>query len=169
MHWVRAFTTPLLCLKSLIALIIVQLAGKRCNLYCQFIFASHHEAGEHERSLCELAFPDRHQSCFSSHIEFPTLNRQGGTFTDVMDLIYFDWASNVQKAADIITNRHPRITSACAAEHTASLFFDNVFTNIDAYQHLCNFAKKLRGTLLGVRAMLPLLFLRSTVRNTMEG
>ena len=99
-----------------------------------------------------MTFPaDYCQSSFFSHIELPTLDRQGNRYTDIVDLIYFDGASNVQKAADIITNRHPRITSACAAEHTTSLFFDNVFNKIDEYQHLCNFAKKLRNILGSTR------------------
>ena len=70
---------------------------------------------------------------------------QGKKYTGVVDMLYFDGASNVQKAADIIQRRHPRITSACAAEHTTSLFFDNVFNKMDEFKDLCNFAKKLRN------------------------
>ena len=88
---------------------------------------------------------DDRDSSFFSHIYSPSLNPQGNKYTDVVDLVYFDGASNVQKAADIITMRHPRITSACAAEHTTSLFFDNVFNKIAEFRDMCNFAKKLRN------------------------
>jgi len=64
---------------------------------------------------------------------------------DVVDLVHFDGASNVQKAGHIVEKRHPRTTSACASEHTTSLFFDNVFKKIDDYKGLCNFSKKLRN------------------------
>ena len=70
---------------------------------------------------------------------------QGNTYAGVVDLLYFDGASNVQKAGHIIEKRYPRITSACAAEHTTSLFFSCVFNKIPEYTALCNFAKKLRN------------------------
>ena len=67
----------------------------------------------------------------------------------MVDLVYFDGASNVQKkAGQILEARYPRITSACAALHTSALFFDNVFHEIDEYKALCNFAKKL-GNVFG--------------------
>ena len=92
-----------------------------------------------------MTLHDDHESPFLSHMYLPSLLCKGNKYTDVIDLVYFDRASNVQKAADIISFRHPRITSACAAEHTTSLFFDNVFNKIEPYQQLCNFAKKLRN------------------------
>ena len=63
----------------------------------------------------------------------------------MIDLVYFDGASNVQKAADIISLRYPRITSACAAKHTTSLLFDNVYNKVDEFKELGNFTKKLKN------------------------
>lgn len=70
---------------------------------------------------------------------------QGRKYAGATDLCYFDGASNVQKAADIISRRHPRITSACAAEHTTSLLFDNVYNKIAEFKELGDFGKKLRN------------------------
>eukprot|EP00804_Cyclotella_cryptica_P020491 CCRYP_019802-RA/>CCRYP_019802-RA protein AED:0.36 eAED:0.32 QI:0/0/0/1/0/0/2/0/220 len=58
---------------------------------------------------------------------------------------FFYGASNVQKAGAIIEQRYPRISSLCAAEHTTSLFFDNLFKTIRIYSSLSNFCKKLRN------------------------
>ena len=63
----------------------------------------------------------------------------------VTDLVYFDGASNVQKAGDILVRRYPRITSACAAEHTTSLLFDNVYNKVPEFKELGDLAKKLRN------------------------
>ena len=70
---------------------------------------------------------------------------QGKKYVGVVDLVFFDGASNVQKAADIIALRYPRITSACAAEHTTSLLFDDVYNKVDEFKELGNFTKKLRN------------------------
>jgi hypothetical protein len=53
-------------------------------------------------------------------------NSQWSKYAGVVDLVFFDGASNVQKAGAIWEKRCPRITSACAAEHTTSFFFDNL-------------------------------------------
>jgi len=42
------------------------------------------------------------------------------------DLIYFDGASNVQKAGRILSNHFPRVSSLHAAEHVVSLFFSDI-------------------------------------------
>ncbi len=69
---------------------------------------------------------------------------QGNKHTGVVDSVYFDGASTVQKAGHILEKRFPRITSAPAAEHTTSLFFDDVFKKIPQYLDLANLAKRLR-------------------------
>ena len=56
-----------------------------------------------------------------------------------VDLVYFDGASNVQKAG------------ACAAEHTTSLLFDNVYNKVQEFKELGDFAKKLRNVFGGTR------------------
>jgi hypothetical protein len=44
----------------------------------------------------------------------------------VVDLLYFDGASNVQKAGDIICARYPRATCLQGSEHVVSLFFSDI-------------------------------------------
>ena len=51
----------------------------------------------------------------------------------MVDLVYFDGASNVQKAGQILEKRFPRITPGSAAEHTTSLFFDDIFKKVGEY------------------------------------
>jgi hypothetical protein len=43
-----------------------------------------------------------------------------------IDLIYFDGASNVQKAGGIISAYYPRVTCLHGAEHVVSLFFSDI-------------------------------------------
>jgi hypothetical protein len=76
---------------------------------------------------------------------------QGNSFTGVVDVVYFDGASNVQKAGAILEQRYPRISSLCAAEHTTSLFFDNLFNKVQLYKDVSNFCKKLRNVFGSVR------------------
>jgi hypothetical protein len=47
----------------------------------------------------------------------------------IVDLLLFDGASNVQKAAQLVSVAYPRITVIHGAEHVVSLFFKDVFTN----------------------------------------
>ena len=44
----------------------------------------------------------------------------------VVDLLYFDGASNVQKAGDIICAKYPRATCLQGSEHVVSLFFSDI-------------------------------------------
>ena len=68
-----------------------------------------------------------------------------------MDLVYFDGAANVQKAGKILEKRFPRITSAAAAKHTTSLFFDDIFNKIDTYRLQSQLCKKIRNVFGSVR------------------
>eukprot|EP00957_Ditylum_brightwellii_P046005 3490084-Ditylum_brightwellii.AAC.1 len=43
------------------------------------------------------------------------------------DLIYFDGASNVQKAGTIISKHFPRCTVLHGGEHVVSLYFNDIF------------------------------------------
>jgi hypothetical protein len=46
--------------------------------------------------------------------------------SNIVDLIMFDGASNVQLAAKIVARYHPRITVCHGAEHVIALFFVDV-------------------------------------------
>ena len=50
--------------------------------------------------------------------------------SNIVDLIMFDGASNVQLAAKIVARYHPRITVCHGAEHVVSLFFSNVYNKV---------------------------------------
>jgi hypothetical protein len=63
-----------------------------------------------------------------SRIEM-TKNSQFSNNTGVVDLLLFDGASNVQKAAQLVSVAYPQITVIHGAEHVVSLFFKDVFTN----------------------------------------
>lgn len=76
---------------------------------------------------------------------------QGNSYAGVVDLVYFDGASNVQKAGNILEKRFPRITSACAAEHATSLFFDDIFTKVEDFRLLSQLCKKIRNVFGSVR------------------
>ena len=48
----------------------------------------------------------------------------------VVDLVIFDCVSNVEKAGKLLAINHPCITALHGAEHVASLFFRDVYTNM---------------------------------------
>ena len=50
--------------------------------------------------------------------------------SNIVDLIMFDGASNVQLAAKIVARYHPRITVCHGAEHVVSLFFSDVYNKV---------------------------------------
>ena len=50
--------------------------------------------------------------------------------SNIVDLIMFDGASNVQLAARIVARYHPRITVCHGAEHVISLFFSDVYNKV---------------------------------------
>jgi hypothetical protein len=60
-----------------------------------------------------------------SELTLITLVLQGNSFNVVVEVVYFDGASNVQKACAILEQRYAMISLLCAAEHNISLFFDN--------------------------------------------
>jgi hypothetical protein len=57
-------------------------------------------------------------------------NNQKTDHQQVVDLLLFDGASNVQNAA------YPRITVVHGAEHVVSLFFRDIFTKLPVFQCL---------------------------------
>jgi len=50
--------------------------------------------------------------------------------SNIVNLIMFDGASNVQLAARIVTRYHRRITVCHVAEHVIYLFFSNVYNKV---------------------------------------
>lgn len=69
----------------------------------------------------------------------------------IVDLVYFDGASNVQNAGLILAAKHPRITVGHGAEHVVSLFFSDVFNRTKEYSRLSKFYKVCRNIWGGVR------------------
>ena len=59
----------------------------------------------------------------------------------IVDLVFFDGASNVQNAGRILASTHPRITVGHGAEHVVSLFFSDVFRNVREFFLLSTFYK----------------------------
>jgi hypothetical protein len=50
--------------------------------------------------------------------------------SNIVDLVMFDSASNIQLAAKIVARYHPRMTVCHGAEHGIALFFSNVYNKI---------------------------------------
>jgi hypothetical protein len=60
------------------------------------------------------------------------------------DVIYFDGASNVQKAGCTLEVTYPRTVVLHGAEHVVSLFFNNMFT-LPVFQFFNKVARRLYG------------------------
>ena len=52
--------------------------------------------------------------------------------TGIVDLVFFDGASNVQNAGELLQVAYPRITVGHGAEHVVSLFFKDVYEKVNA-------------------------------------
>lgn len=65
--------------------------------------------------------------------------------TGVVDLVFFDGATNVQNAGKILAAMHPRISVGHGAEHVVSLFFSDVFKKCDEFAMLSKFSKTCRN------------------------
>ena len=52
-----------------------------------------------------------------------------------VDLVYFDGASNVQKAGDILKVNYPRMTVCHGSENVVALFFSDVFYKVRHGDH----------------------------------
>ena len=63
----------------------------------------------------------------------------------IVDLVFFDGASNVQNAGEILRAYNPRITVGHGAEHVVSLFFSDVYTKVSEFRKISDFAKKVRN------------------------
>jgi hypothetical protein len=68
-------------------------------------------------------------------------NNQKTDHQEVVDLLLFDGASNVQNATKLASITYPRITVVHGAEHVVSLFFKDIFTKMPVFQCLSQFSK----------------------------
>ena len=50
----------------------------------------------------------------------------------IVDLVFFDGASNVQNAGQLLQVKFPRITVGHGAEHVVSLFFSDVYCKVSS-------------------------------------
>jgi hypothetical protein len=75
-------------------------------------------------------------------------NNQKTDHQEVVDLVLFDGASNVQNAAKIVSITYPCITIVHGAEHVVSLFFKDIFTEMPVFQSLSQFSKWCRNNQL---------------------
>ena len=73
------------------------------------------------------------------------------TYSGLVDLVFFDGASNVQNAGKILRAFNPRITVGHGAEHVVSLFFSDVYTKVRYFVILSVFAEKVRNIFGSVR------------------
>jgi hypothetical protein len=72
-------------------------------------------------------------------------------YAGLVDLVFFDGASNVQNAAKILRVFNPCITVGHSAEHVVSLFFSDVYTKVKSFMLLSAFAKRVRNIFGSVR------------------
>jgi hypothetical protein len=80
------------------------------------------------------------------------------TYSGLVDLVFFDGASNVQNAGEILRAFNPRITVGHGADHVVSLFFADVYTKVQSFMLLSAFAKKLCNIFGAVRHSLSAMF-----------
>ncbi len=60
-------------------------------------------------------------------------NNQKTDHREVVDLVLFDGASNVQNAGKLVSITYPHITVVHGAEHVVSLFFKDIFTKMPVF------------------------------------
>jgi len=75
----------------------------------------------------------------------------GQKFRGFVDLLLFDGGSNVQKCAEIMRARVPRITVLHGAEHALSLYFKDIFTKVKAFKRMANICRKARNVFCSTR------------------
>ena len=61
---------------------------------------------------------------------------ENGKWKEMVDLLFFDGASNVQSSGRIIQSQHPNVTLGNGFEHVSSLFLGNVFRKVQQYKRL---------------------------------
>jgi hypothetical protein len=69
----------------------------------------------------------------------------------IVDLVFFDGASNVQNSDEIMKVFNLHITVGHGAEHIVSLFFSYVYKRVPQFKRLSDFSKKVRNIFSSVR------------------
>ena len=108
-----------------------------------------------ERYIAKICMP------LIKQIESEVLDVNGKKSPGVIDLVFFDGASNVQNAGEILRAYNWRITVGHGAEHVVSLFFSDVYTTVPEFKRLSNFANKVHNIFGSVRHS-PSAILRNT-------
>jgi hypothetical protein len=63
-------------------------------------------------------------------------NNQKTDHWEVVNLVLFDGASNVQNAGKLVSITYPQITVVYGAEHVVSLFFKDIFTKMPVFPNV---------------------------------
>ena len=82
---------------------------------------------------------------------------------EMIDLVTFDGASNVQLAGNILCVHYPRVTCIHGAEHVMSLFLGDVF-KIEEFELLCKVHRRLRNIFGSTRHASTAMFKEHTKR-----
>jgi Protein of unknown function (DUF 659) len=78
---------------------------------------------------------------FISSLFRPHIDKMEAAHQNCIDVVYFDGASNVQKAGFVLEAKYPRIVVLHGAEHVISLFFNDVF-NLKIIKALLSITKR---------------------------
>ena len=107
---------------------------------------------------CHLAEGGKKDAKYIAHVIMPLIKLMESeedfhkkTSPGIVDLVFFDGASNVQNAGEILRAFNPRITVGHGAEHVVSLFFSDVYTKVRYFGILSVFAEKVRNIFGSVR------------------
>jgi hypothetical protein len=73
------------------------------------------------------------------------------TYSGLVDLVFFDGASNIQNAGKILRAFNPRITVGHGAKHVVSLLFADSYTKVKSFMLLSAFAKRVCNIFGAVR------------------
>jgi hypothetical protein len=78
----------------------------------------------------------------------PYMDKIENEHPGVIDLIFFDGASNVQKGGRVLEASYPRVTVMHGAEHVTSLFFQDIFgyKELSLFKKVCQRAYKFFGS-----------------------
>jgi hypothetical protein len=63
----------------------------------------------------------------------------------IVDLVFFDGASNVQNAGEILKAFNRHITIGHGTKHIVSLFFSDIYTKVPQFKRLSDFGKKVQN------------------------
>ena len=96
--------------------------GSMCDWYIYNCTNHMLAGGTKDASFIAKIFEDHIEDLFSN----PNNKTMYGSLKDTTDVFFFDGASNVQKAGDILCAKYPRAHCLHGAEHVISLFFSDI-------------------------------------------